>query len=293
MLYQLVESVISKLLETYPGENVWEPKIAATNVSAIVDPQEDDTWTYNPNYTPQDRTELIVALRNLINDLPEEFQDQTVDIYHLIGDTLDKMIKDRKNMKKNKAVNKQIEEALRKRIRKILFEAPGAAYHGMDFFADDTPMTPEEEAEKKNRRKYKKTRGVTDNVRSQADVAKELGVSTSKLNQEEQIYHAKRGYLRNPEIGGRIMRTAQNDYIEYLQMSGVLDDADVADLKNNIDLVEDLDGYKNFLAIYTFDDPGFVSFATKVLKRPEHIVAAWTKRESKKLEKQFPGGWFK
>lgn len=278
--------VVREVLEGHPGGSVWEPSEDVTKVSAIVDPQEDDVNPVNPDYTPQDKVELGVAIKNLVKNLPD---DRMPDIYKHVKDAmiLDKQqAKEDAEMKEKNVRRNPVEEALRREIRRHLIEAgPGTAFRGMDYFGEEGP-------EDEERRKYTSTAGATDNVRSQPDVASELGISTAKLNQEEQIYRAKRGFLKDPEHGIKIMKGAQDDFIEYLQTSGELTAGDVKLLKDHPEMVEDLDGYKEFLAIYTFDDPGFAAYAAEVMRRPVEIAAAWAKRESKKLEKMYPGGWF-
>jgi hypothetical protein len=283
---EAIRKLVREVLEGHPGGAVWEPSDDSTKVSAIVDPQEDDTNPINPEYTPQDKVELGVAIKNLVKNLPDE---RMPDIYKHVKDAmaLDQQQAQKDAEMKEKDIRRNpVEEALRREIRRHLAEArPGAAYHGMDFFGEEDP-------EEEDRRKYTSTVGASDNVRSQPDVASDLGISTAKLNQEEQIYRAKRGFLKDPEHGVQIMKNAQDDFIEYLQTSGELNAGDVKLLKDHPEMVEDLDGYKEFLAIYTFDDPGFAEYAAEVMRRPVEIAAAWAKRESKKLEKMYPGGWF-
>ena len=78
-----------------------------------------------------------------------------------------------------------------------------------------------------------------------------------------------------------------------MQESGELSAADVQLLQDHPDIVEDLDGYKEFVAIYAFDHPAFAQYAADVTGRPLNIVTIWARREAKKLEKNYPGGWFK
>jgi len=284
-----LRQLVNEVLEGHPGGRTWEPSIDSTKVSAIVDPQEDDVAPMNPDHVPQDKVEMGVAFKNLVKNVPDA---RMSNIYKAIKDAvvLDAKRAEKEAEMKEKNVKKspQVEEALRREIRKILREAaPGSEFRGMDYFGE-----PDAE-EDKAKQKYTSTVGVTDNVRSQPDVAGELGISAAKLNQYEQIYRVKRGYLRDGERGAKIMKQARDGYIDYLKGSGELSAADAELLETHPNIVEELEGYKDFVAIYTFDDAGFVEFAAEVLRRPAEIVAAWANRESKVLEKNYPGDWFK
>lgn len=93
------------------------------SVNSIVDPSAAVTDPVNPNFTPQTKTEFGVAVNQLVKSLPDT---QMSNLFKTVKSAIDKEEenKDEENMEKKAAQGgtTQVEEAVRKAVRKILME---------------------------------------------------------------------------------------------------------------------------------------------------------------------------
>lgn len=242
----LLRALVREVLEGHPGGDVWEPSDDSTKVSAVVDPQEDDTCPVNPDYTPQDKVELGVALRNLVKNLPDE---KMPDIYKHVKDAmaLDKEKTEKDAEMKDKTIKRnKVEEAIRREIRRHLMEmGPGAAYRGMDYYGE---MDPEDDDP--DRRRYA-TMSDVDGAGFK-EIAAELGLSVAGAKQlvDKTLSRAKFvGTMDQDELEVMTL-VAIKDYINHLQSTGELSPADVQLMMDHPDIVRELDGFREFLHRY-------------------------------------------
>lgn len=238
--------IVREVLEGHPGGRVWEPDEPAVNASAVVDPQEDDSCPVNPDYTPRDKVELGVAIRNMTKNLPDE---RMADIYKHVRDAiaLDKQKAEKDAEMKEKNIKRNpVEEAIRREIRRHLMEmGPGAVYRGMDYYGemgdeDDDP----------DRRRYSTMSDVEG--AGFKDIAAELGLSVAGAKQlvDKTLGRAKFvGTMDQDELEVMTL-VAVRDYINHLKGSGELSDADVQLMLDHPDIVRDLDGFREFLHKY-------------------------------------------
>lgn len=92
---------------------------AMINVNPVVDPSAAETDPSNPNFKPSSKIELIVALKSLVDQLPDE---NIPDIYDSIkGSMIPKEEEDDKGKKKMNRDTKS-EQLVRLAVRKILSE---------------------------------------------------------------------------------------------------------------------------------------------------------------------------
>ena len=97
---------------------------AMINVNPVVDPSAAVTDPSNPNFKPSSKTELIVALKSLVDQLPDE---NIPDIYDSIkGSMLPKEDEDDKGKKQMNRDTKS-EQLVRLAVRKILSEISSAS----------------------------------------------------------------------------------------------------------------------------------------------------------------------
>lgn len=160
VLRKLVNELFDGTAQDYALELTTEPSGGA-KVNDVVDPSAAETDPMNPDYRPQNATELGVAMRTLTHDLPDE---QASRVYDLVKQNLDDKRADEKvpeateeetpEMKNTDAITgtktgtrsgtKQVEGVVRDMIRKVLseeWEGYDAVVNGDDD-DDDKPKAP-------------------------------------------------------------------------------------------------------------------------------------------------------
>lgn len=277
VLRRLVNELFDGTAEDYALELTPEPAGGA-KVNAVVDPSAAETDPMNPDYRPQNATELGVAMRTLTHDLPDE---QASRVYDLVKQNLDDKKADEKvpeateeetpDMKSTDAItgtktgtrsgNKQAEGVVRAMIRHVLseeWEGYDAVVNGED--DDDKPLkAPIDKGEDKL-----------------AALASELGMAVSGAKQFVHKAEMRFKFLRQelpkghpsspgPRLGkdknGKdyenfndmevLILKAWADYIDLLKTTD--DDITAADVQLMLDHPEvalELDGFRIFLQEY-------------------------------------------
>lgn len=254
------------------------------NVNPVVDPSACVTDPINPNFVPQTKPELDVALKQLTKGVPVE---RVPRIYKAIDAVVkDDAVKEKEDDDMKKAAQggtKQVEEAVRLAIRKMLQEAElppvkkiPFGVHGAEYMrrmektrgdlakslkskeTDDElePADPEsgELPDQGSKRKaYKATAvGGTSDVggASFQDIAKELGLSVAGAKRTVDQALAKAQWMAqdiDPDDLEILVLQSMKKYIDMLQSSGELTPADVQLMKDHPDIVRDLEGFREFL----------------------------------------------
>lgn len=259
---------------TMPEE---EPPV---NVNDVVDQSAAVTDPINPNFVPQTKPELDVALKQLTKDVPI---DNVPKLYKAVLDVIEtedlENEEDEQMKKAAEGGTTQVEEMVRKAVRSVLDEAPlppvrkipfgvhGTEYmnsfqHAKDslkdrFGKEEEPEVDAEEpedAKPKKRGAYKATAiGNMEDVSGASfqDIAKELGFSVAGAKQAVDKALEKARFLAtgidSDDLEIMILQT-MNEYIASLTKTGELSAADVQLMKDHPDIVRELDGFREFLA---------------------------------------------
>lgn len=241
------------------------------SVNPVVDPQAAETDPSNQNFSPDNKIELMSALRMLVNSVDDE---QANDVYVAIKDAIDE--------KEDEMKKQNVEETIRTAIRKMLLEANDdddsglppvkkipAGVHGSEFmqkfekskkglqrtFAsmrdEDEEYVPADQPAAGRGRKNVMMSDVSG--ASFKDIAKEMGFaaeSGAKQAVEKALAKAKfvmKMDLMDPEELEIVVLQSMKDYIDVLQNTGELDSSEVKLLKDNPGIVRELDGFREFL----------------------------------------------
>lgn len=123
--------VTEKALRELVREAMWNKEFAGWSansegpaaVNAEVDPSAAVTDPVNPNFTPQNKTEFGIAVNQLVKNLPDTELPELFDTVKTAIDQNEEQ-KDEEEMTKQAAQGgtTQVEEAVRKQIRKVLAE---------------------------------------------------------------------------------------------------------------------------------------------------------------------------
>lgn len=221
-------------------------------VSPTVDPSIAVTDPVNPNFTPQDKTELGVAIGQLVKNLPDT---DMPGIYAAVKQSIEqKSEKEQEaDMKKqaSQGGTEQVEEALRLEIRSVIanvlsetFVDPADAQADAD---DDDPT--DTEGRPKRPHSYKATALGGGMSASFEEIAKEHGMSVAGAKQavDKAIEKLKFLYGLPEDDRELIVLTAMNAYVEKLSKTGELTASDVQLMKDHPDIVRELDGFREFL----------------------------------------------
>ena len=257
------------------------------NVNDVVDPSACVTDPINPNFVPQTKPELDVAIGQLTKDVPI---DKVPDFYKTLKAVVDienEKAKEGEEMTKAaQGGTDQVEEAVRRAVRRIIkAELKEAAplppvkkipfgVHGSEYMskmkktrddlasrfasggADDRPEPeePEGEDEPKKKRAYKTTAlGSMADVEGASfeQIAKELEFSVAGAKQAVDKALEKARWMAqeiDPDDLEILVLTTMNDYIDMLNKTGELSPADVQLMKDHPDVVRELDGFREFLS---------------------------------------------
>jgi len=239
------------------------------NVSPVVDPQAAETDPTNQNFSPDNKVELMSALRMLVNSVDDESAN---DVYVAIKDAIDE--------KEEEMKKANVEEAIRMTVRKMLLEADDddglppvkkipAGVHGSEFMQrfekskkglqktfssmrddDDEYVSSDEPVAGRGRKNVM----MTDvSGASFKEIAKEMGFaaeSGAKQAVEKALSKAKfvmKMDLMDPEELEIVVLQSMKDYIDVLKNTGELDVSEVKLLNDNPGIVRELDGFREFL----------------------------------------------
>lgn len=114
---------------------------------------------------------------------------------------------------------------------------------------DPEPAVAPEGPKKKSRKKVDGGVGEGEHGEQLADIAKEMGISPSGVRRLLDTGLSKLGYMSElgPQEAGELVLDAADEYIQMLMKSGELDKDDVNFLYKHIDMVAELDGFREFL----------------------------------------------
>jgi hypothetical protein len=223
------------------------------NVNANVDPSIAVTDPVNPNFTPQDKTELGIAIGQLVKNLPDT---DMPGIYTMVKKSIDqKTEKEQEADMEKRAMQggtKQVEEALRAEVRREIMAVLKETFvDPADAQADEDEEEPTDAdgVPKKRPHSYKATALGGGMAASFEEIAKTLGFSVAGAKQAVDKAIEKLKFLYGlPEDDREILvLTAMNDYISKLNGTGELTAADVQLMHDHPDIVRELDGFREFL----------------------------------------------
>lgn len=236
----ITEGTVRKLIrDLLEGQDVFEPDVEAVNV---------DSQIGSLSFDEEDEASLSNVVRSSPDDTSKNVRD------------VDKTTRERKTkketaMKKSQKKNLEsvVEALLRKKIRKMLSEAP-IQYHGVDYFGDSSE---DDDEPKKTKRAYKSTAigGMADvEGASFSEIAKELGLSVAGAKRTvDQVLKKVRfiasEYQEADDLEIVVLH-AIKDYIDKLSSTGELSSADVELLQAHPGIVRELDGFREFLEPY-------------------------------------------
>lgn len=240
------------------------------SVSAVVDPSASVTDPGNPNFKPQNRKELQIALGDVVNTLSD---DAASEAYEALKDAINDMKED-EDMKSDK----KVEEAIRLTIRKLLSEAElppvkkiPMGVHGGEWMKAHAKrqadlaktlkgMKDDADAEEMDRadspaagRERKNVMQTDVGGASFKQIAQELGYASesgAKQAAEKAMTKVKFAAGMDPDQLQIVVLTAMSDYIDFLNKSGELTPADVQLMKDHPNIVSELDGFREFLDKY-------------------------------------------
>lgn len=258
---------------TTPGvgwQSTGDLSTSPASISAVVDPSAALTNPGNPNFIPSSRKELEPAVSSLIGDISD---DDAAEFYDRIKSSIENLKDEEENMSKQK----NVEETIRRSIRKMLREAgpyrdTGMSYSGPMIGSRVRPGFEECEAcegegmlDDGTDCKVCKGTGMIQltgrkNVMmtdvggaSFEDIAKEMGyaaASGARQAVDRALEKAKFTASMDPDELEITTLTAMNDYISVLNKSGELTSADVQLLRDHPGIISQLDGFREFLDSY-------------------------------------------
>lgn len=239
-------------------------------VSAVVDPSAAVTDPGNDSFVPRNRMELKTVISSMIDDISD---DDAVDFYSMFKDAVETN-KEKEEKEMTKSGNKAVEETIRRVIRNILSEAGPYRDTGMSYSGpmSDSPRIPAgmKKCQECNGQgvlysDYGNKEEKCPACNGAGRVKGRTNVTAAQLGDESEVYDAiaqAAGYGSAAGARGREKRTLEDleltmderlwlvkdvdDYIKHLASSGELDPEEIKLLKNNIMIVADLDGFKEF-----------------------------------------------
>lgn len=235
-----------------------DESISAANVSNVIDPSASDTDPTNPNFRPQSRQELVIAVTGLLNCVEDDYAGEAYEMVKkaLEGDE-DLMTPPKQEDNVIGIGVVDIEEAVRQQIRKMITaeakeddrtyvvkKKRHSSVNEQDADAADKDADEEEHEKRKNQSAVTWSGGTFDQI------AKELGVSVSGAKRLVTVALAKAQYVGSIDQDELEIITleAMKDYIAHLQSSGELTPADVQLLQDHPSLTGELEGFREFLS---------------------------------------------
>jgi hypothetical protein len=118
-----------------------------------------------------------------------------------------------------------------------------------DWDPEEPVVAAPAEKGKKTRKKMDGGVGEGEHGAQLADIAKEMGISPSGVRRLMDTGLAKVAYMSDlgPTEAGELVLDAADEYIQQLARSGELDKDDINFLYKHIDMVAELDGFREFL----------------------------------------------
>lgn len=257
------------------------------NVNPVVDPSASLTDPSNPDFVPQTKPELDVALGQLTKEVPianvaRFYKAAKAELdaeKEKNGDDEMKNVNDKKGARRTEeAVRRVVRKELSKLseagelppVKKIPFGVHGAEYmrrmqksrddlaaslgRGDDDEEERSGEGGEEEKPAKRRHSYKKTAigGMADVSGASFDeIAKELDFSIAGAKQAVDKALEKAQFVAvgiDSDDLEILVLTTMNDYVNMLNKTGELSPADVKLMKDHPDIVRELDGFREFLS---------------------------------------------
>lgn len=261
------EAIRQLVRETFEGQHIVGTQdtgdSSIVNVNSTVDPSAALTDELNTNFVPQNKVELDMAVKRITQDLSN---DKVPSVYRMLTKAIASMeTKDKKDfsMKMSPTNSKKnVEEAIRREVRKVLSEISpknDMSYSGIDF-GDEPDENDEVDpldsyTEPPTNRAFKTTAigNMTDVGGASFDeIAQETGFSVAGAKQAVDKALRKLRFLSKMDHKdySKLVLKAMGDYVEMLNSSGELSPADVQLMKSHPDVVQDLDGFREFLHGY-------------------------------------------
>lgn len=263
----LKESEVRKLVKALLEDRDFTSEVVKVN--PVVDPSAAVTNPDNADYKPDSKVEFQVAVKTMIDDLPDE---KLPDIYASFKQALE-VQEDEKGKKQMDKSNKKVEETIRLAIRKMLSEAELPPVKKIPYGVSGIARGPSTPAVKGLRKDLEKMQldDPDETLRgdepakgrdrknvmmgdvsgsSFKDIAKELGFaaeSGAKQAVVKALEKAKFVGTMDPDELEILVLKSMSDYIDMLSNTGELSPADVKLLKDHPDIVRDLEGFREFL----------------------------------------------
>lgn len=247
---------------------------AMINVNPVVDPSAAMTDPTNQNFSPGSKQELMVALQAMVDQIPDT---GVSDFYEHVKDNPKKDEEDKKMQRRSKS---KVEESIRLAIRKMLAEANpsdpslpvsnplgikptvyGMGISGRKPGSRGGPPTPTQRAEleKELNRAFledEETKSSKKNLMMTdvggvglAELAKEFGFKNPNgvLQWINKTLAKLRIRMENPEQLRVLTLEALQEYIEELAEASEMPEEEKQLMKDNPDIVEDLESFKIYL----------------------------------------------
>lgn len=107
--------------------DVYDPASPPVSVNSVVDPSAVVTDPDNPNYTPQNKSELQMSLNALTGNVSD---DKVVDVYNAVKEVIDSLTKEKSEKEDPGMKDTKVEALIRAHVRKMLREAAGGHAEG-------------------------------------------------------------------------------------------------------------------------------------------------------------------
>lgn len=259
---------------TSPGvgwQSTGDLSTSPASISPVVDPAAALTNPGDPNFKPQNRKELQIALSAMVDSIAD---DGAKEFYDAFNDVVEKTKEEDEEMKDMK----KVEEAVRMAVRKMLSEAElppvkkiPMGVHGGEWMkshekrrkdlektlkgmSDDADAEEMERADAPAAGRARKNVMQTDvGGASFKQIAQELGYASesgAKQAAEKAMAKVKFASAMDQDQLAIITLGAMNDYVDFLNKSGELTPADVQLMKDHPSIVSELDGFREFLDKY-------------------------------------------
>lgn len=223
------------------------PDDEPVNVNATVDPSAAQTDPINPDFSPQNKLEFDIAVKNLVKCLPDEkmsslYRDIKSVVYKAGEETPEGdhgMKNDDENSRSE--LLKKAEETVRREVKKILNEANMVQAPADEYYTDEE----EDDGKKRKFSSMADVEGATFE-----EIAAELGFSVAGAKQavDKALQKAQFIAATDPDDMEIMVLNAMNDYIGTLARTQELSPSDVKLMKDHPEIVRELDGFREFLA---------------------------------------------
>lgn len=236
------------------------PDEEPVNVNPTVDPSAAETDPINPDFSPQNKLEFDIAVKNLVKCLPDErmaglYKDIKSVVYKA-GEEAPEGEHGMKNDDENSRSElvKKAEETVRREVKKILSEANMVQAPADDYYTDDE----EDDGKKRQFSSMADVEGATFE-----EIAKELGFSVAGAKQAVDKALLKAQFVAQSDKDDMeiLVLNAMNAYVNKLagavgvegpdddgQPEAPLTAADIKLMKDHPDIIRELDGFRVFLA---------------------------------------------